>query len=121
MATTRRVKKKGDRRPSPASRRSSPKHGVDAARRIDVTDIATSPIFKGTAALDVQLNAGVRAVLSTPLVDHSRKLIGVFSAHFRSPHRPAEGTLLALDQLGRLTTEILERVQADSQPPGVPR
>jgi len=42
---------------------------MQRGERVVVEDVTTSPVFAGTAALDVVLAAGVRAVQSTPLLD----------------------------------------------------
>ena len=86
---------------------------LERGERVIVEDITQSPIFVGTPALDVQLVAGVRAVQSTPLLSHSGRLLGVFSTHFRTPHRPDERALHLLDLLARQTTDIIERAQTE--------
>ena len=78
-----------------------------------VEDVTQSPIFVGTPALDVQLAAGVRAIQSTPLVSRSGKVLGMFSTHFRSPHRPDERSLRLLDLLARQAADIIERAQTE--------
>jgi two-component system CheB/CheR fusion protein len=93
----------------------------ETRKRVVVEDVTASPIFKGTPALEVQLRAGVRAVQSTPLLDRSGRLIGLFSTHFRAPHRPSERTLQLLDLLAKQTSEILQRAQLDAQLPGSAR
>ena len=86
---------------------------LEGGERVIVEDITQSPIFVGTPALDVQLVAGVRAVQSTPLLSRSGRLLGVFSTHFRTPHRPDERALRLLDLLARQTTDIIERAQTE--------
>jgi len=88
---------------------------LERGERVIVEDITQSPIFVGTPALDVQLVAGVRAVQSTPLVSRSSRLLGVFSTHFRTPHRPDERVLRLLDLLARQTTDIIERAQSEEE------
>jgi PAS domain S-box-containing protein len=55
------------------------------AQRSIVEDVTQSPIFVGTPALEVQLNARMRAVQSTPLFGHSGALIGMLSTHWHYP------------------------------------
>lgn len=52
-------------------------------RPIVVPDVASSAVFAETEALAVVLEAGVRAVKSTPLVDRSGEILGVLSVHYR--------------------------------------
>ena len=74
-------------------------------------DVEQSPIFMGTPALEVQRRAGVRAVQSTPLVSRSGKALGMFSTHYRKPHRPDERSLRLLDLLARQAADIIERAR----------
>src|SRR5262249_42962669 len=55
--------------------------------QVIVEDVAGSPIFAGTAALDVLQAAGVRAVQSAPLVSRSGRVLGMFSTHYFAPRR----------------------------------
>jgi len=86
---------------------------LEQRERVIVEDISQSPIFVGSPALDVQLAAGVRAVLSSPLIGRSGKLIGMCSTHFRTPHRPDEQTLHLLDLHARQVGDIIERAQTE--------
>ncbi len=83
------------------------------AARVIVEDVTQSPIFVGTPALDVQLAAGVRAVQSTPLLTRAGEPLGMFSTHFRSPHRPDARALRMLDLLTRQAADIIERAQIE--------
>ena len=80
--------------------------------RVIVGDIEQSPIFIGTPALDIQLRAGVRAVQSTPLKSREGKPLGMFSTHFKVPHRPDGRQLRLLDLLARQAADIIERAQS---------
>jgi PAS domain S-box-containing protein len=84
-----------------------------AGERVVVEDVTTSGIFAGQPALDVLFDAGVRAVVSTPLVDSNGKLLGMVSTHFGKPHRPTERELRLMDLLARQTADYLERKQAE--------
>jgi len=81
--------------------------------RVIVDDVTESPIFAGTPALQVQLDAGVRAVQSTPLLSRSGNLLGMLSTHYRTPRRPEEQDLQRLDLLARLTADIIERTKVE--------
>jgi len=83
------------------------------AQRVIVEDVAKSEIFAGQASLKVLLDAGVRAVISTPLSGSSRKVTGMISVHFGQPHRPSEHELHALDLLATQTADYLERKRSE--------
>jgi PAS domain S-box-containing protein len=83
--------------------------------RVIVEDVTKSPIFIGTPALEVQLMEGVRAVQSTPLFSRSGRLLGMFSTHYRVPHRPEESELFLLDMLARQAADLIERIQAEEE------
>lgn len=80
---------------------------LQSGERVIVEDVENSPIFAGTA-LDMQLKAGVRAVQSTPLVSRSGKIFGMFSTHYRSPHRPDDRALRLIDLLAIQAADIIE-------------
>jgi PAS domain S-box-containing protein len=85
----------------------------EKAERVIVEDVANSPIFAGTPALEVMLAASARAVQSTPLVTRSGRLLGVFSTHFHAQHRPSERELGLLDLLARQAADLIETKQAE--------
>lgn len=82
-------------------------------RRVFIEDVTQSAVFAGKPALDVMLRAGVRAVQSTRLQSRSGRLLGMFSTHFRTPHRPDERTLRLLDLLAQQTSDILDRAESE--------
>ena len=86
---------------------------LERGERVVVEDVERSPIFVGTPALEIQQRAGVKAVISTPLVSRSSKPIGMFSVHFRSPQRFTDETLHRLDLLARHAADIVERAMAE--------
>ncbi|HZU85249.1 MAG TPA: ATP-binding protein [Polyangiaceae bacterium] len=81
---------------------------LERRERVVVEDVEQSPIFVGKPALQMQRRAGVRAVVSTPMLSRTGKPIGMFSTHFRAPHRPDERTLQLLDLLARQAADIIE-------------
>ena len=87
---------------------------MERGQRVVVEDVTTSPIFIGTPAVDVQLRAGVRAVQSTPLMSRSGRPLGMFSTHYRRPHRPDDRTLRLLDLLARQAADIVERAYSEA-------
>jgi GAF domain-containing protein len=68
-------------------------------QRIVVPDIGRSPLFYGTRDLQVALDAGVRAVHATPLVDLRNGAVGVLTLHYGKPHMPSTGDLTRMETL----------------------
>lgn len=87
---------------------------LDRGERVVIEDVTQSPVFVGTPALDAQLRAGVRAVQSTPLVDRSGKIRGMFSTHYNRPHRPDARVLALLDLLAQQAGELVAHVEAET-------
>lgn len=83
-------------------------------RRVVVEDITKSLIFSGQESQSVLLEAGVRAVQSTPLLSGSGQLLGIISTHFAEPHRPSERDLRLMDLLARQAADYLERRRSDA-------
>ncbi len=82
--------------------------------RVIVDDVAMSPIFESTPALEVMLAAGARAVQSTPLVSRSGRVLGMFSTHYRyAPQRPSDRALRLLDILARQAADLIEQKQSE--------
>ena len=81
--------------------------------RVAVEDIMQSPIFAGKPALAVELEAGVRAVQSTPLVSSAGHLLGMLSTHFGRPHLFSERDLRLMDLLARQAADYIERKQSE--------
>jgi signal transduction histidine kinase/CheY-like chemotaxis protein len=81
--------------------------------RVVVEDVTRSEYFAGQPSLDVLLNAGVRAVQSTPLVSSAGETLGMISTHYAKPHLPGERELRLLDLLARQTSDYLERKEEE--------
>jgi GAF domain-containing protein len=81
---------------------------LSTLRRVAVEDITQSPLFLDTPALEVMLDAGVRAVQSTPLLGRSEQVLGVFSTHYRKPTRFSESDLRLLDDLSFQVARVIE-------------
>jgi PAS domain S-box-containing protein len=86
---------------------------LERGERVIVEDLEVNPSFSGTPALAVQRAAGVRAVQSTPLLDSSGRILGVFSTHYGRPCRPVDTALRLLDIFARQAANIVERVRAE--------
>jgi len=89
------------------------KAAMESRERVVVEDMLESKIFAGTAELQVLLDAGVRAVQSTPFLSSSGKLLGMVSTYYATPHRPRERELRLMDLLARQAADYLERKQAE--------
>jgi hypothetical protein len=76
--------------------------------RVIVEDVTQSPIFWRTNALEVLLDARVRAVQSSPLISRSGAILGVVSTHWSSPYRLSHQERLQLDFLARTFANCLE-------------
>ncbi len=84
---------------------------LERGQRVIVEDVQHTSIFSDKV-LDVQRRTHVRAIQSTPIMSRSGKILGVFSTHYRKPHRPDQRTLRLLDLLARQAAEIIEHAQA---------
>ena len=81
---------------------------MKAGRRIVVGDVASDPIFAGSAAGEAMAQAGARAVQSTPIFAASGWLLGVLSTHYDRPHHPSEDELQVIDRVASRTAFWLE-------------
>jgi GAF domain-containing protein len=78
------------------------------AERVIVPDISKSPIFKGYESERVLLQAGIRAVQSTPMFNHRKAVIGVINTHFNRPHTPPLNHLKLLDSLSSWASGLIQ-------------
>ena len=83
--------------------------------RILVEDVTQSEIFAGQEALKVLLDAGVRAVQSTPLLGSGGTVLGMISTHYCVPHRQGEREFRFMDLLARQAADYLERKQIERE------
>ncbi|MBV8082880.1 MAG: GAF domain-containing protein [Candidatus Eremiobacteraeota bacterium] len=81
---------------------------------IVVEDVERSPLFVGTPALKIMLNAGARAVQSTPIFSRSGELIGIFSTHYRQPRQIDTHTVRLLGFLAAQAGRYIERLTVAS-------
>ncbi len=79
--------------------------------RLIVEDIEQDEAF--APLRPVMRAAGVRSVISTPLVSPEGKLLGVISTHFLSVHQPTEHDLRRLDLYIRLAADFIQRCEKD--------
>lgn len=81
--------------------------------RIVVEDIDTCP-FLDSSSLAALRTSDIRAVQTTPLLSRSGQLIGMFSTHWRHPHRLTLWEEGVCDILARQMADLLERTQAET-------
>ena len=86
---------------------------MGTAKQIIVDDVLTDEIFVGQPAQKVLVDAGVRAVVSTPLMSSKERPLGVLSTHFARPRHPTERQLRLTNILARQAADYLERKQAE--------
>jgi PAS domain S-box-containing protein len=86
---------------------------IRSGERVIVEDVRESEIFAEQPSKDVLIDAGVCAVISTPLVAITGNLLGIISTHFAKPHRPSERELHLMDLLARQSADYLERKRVD--------
>lgn len=78
-----------------------------------VEDVTLSPIFAGHSSLQVLLDAGVRSVVSTPLMNAAGELIGVISTHWNQPHALPTAIGASLELLAHQSADFLEGFRAE--------
>jgi PAS domain S-box-containing protein len=81
--------------------------------QVIVEDVLHSHIFAGQSSQAVLLDAGVRAVASTPLMSSNGTLMGMISTHYANPHRPTDREVHLLQLLARQAADYLERKRAE--------
>ena len=86
---------------------------MKSGERVIVEDVRESEIFAAQPSKEVLLDAGVRAVTSTPLLASTGNLLGMISTHFAKPHLPDERALRLMDLLARQTADYLERKRSE--------
>ncbi len=86
---------------------------LQKGERVIVEDVAASPVFAGSPALEAMLAAQARAVQSTPLVSRTGKVLGMFSTHYRQVRRPSDRELRLLDLLARQAADLIERKRGE--------
>ena len=77
-------------------------------RPVAVPDVTQSVVFRGTRALEVLLDADVRAVCSVPLLEHGGQLLGVLSVHYRKPSVQKPSDVERLMALARSVASLIE-------------
>jgi PAS domain S-box-containing protein len=87
---------------------------LQTRQRVIVEDIATSPLYLDNArARELVLQAGMRAIVATPLLTRANQLVGTLSILFGVPYRPIDRDLRLLDLLARQAADLIERTTAE--------
>jgi PAS domain S-box-containing protein len=73
-----------------------------------VEDVRADPLFAADGLGAAAERAGFRAACAAPLVGRAGDVLGVLSAYFREPHRPAERELRLLDLFSRQAADVLD-------------
>jgi len=81
--------------------------------RCIVPDVLESDFMAGTAEQATSLQAGIRAVQSTPLLSRGGEIVGMVSTHWKHPHTPSERDLRLLDVLARQAADLIDRKRAE--------
>ncbi|OIB56341.1 ATP-binding protein [Natrialba sp. SSL1] len=86
---------------------------LDTGERIIASDVETCEFMSDTEDREVYLQAGIRAVQTTPLVARDGDLLGMISTHWETPHDPPERKLHLLDVLARQAADLIERTRSE--------
>jgi two-component sensor histidine kinase len=81
--------------------------------QVIVEDVLESDIFVGHKSQAVLIDAGVRAVISTPLLSSNGNLMGMIATHYSNPHRPTDREVYLIHVLARQAADYLERKRAE--------
>jgi PAS domain S-box-containing protein len=98
-----------------ASESSACGSALASGMRVEVENVESSPIFSGDESLRVMLEAGVKAVQSTPLVSSTGVVLGMVSTHFAAPRSLDERERRLLDLLARQAADYIERKRGERQ------
>jgi signal transduction histidine kinase/ActR/RegA family two-component response regulator len=82
--------------------------------RVIVPDAELCEWMIGTEDLRIYLQAGIRAVQTTPLLSRTGRMVGMISTHWREPHSPSQRDLRLLDILARQAADLIERRRAET-------
>jgi GAF domain-containing protein len=78
------------------------------SRRVIIEDVTESPMFAGTPCLKVMLDAGLRAVQSTPLVARDGHTLGILSTHYCKATHLNASDLSMLDRISSQAALFIE-------------
>jgi len=67
-------------------------------RQVLVSDVATSPLFGGRSRQVIEA-AGIRSVVSTPIISRNDELLGMLAIHRRAPWYPSSAEILDINTI----------------------
>ena len=82
--------------------------GLRSTRRMIIEDLRNDGKLSGQLCRGL-LDAGVQAIVATPLLSSTGNVLGTVSTLFDTPHHPDERELRVMDLLARQTADYLER------------
>jgi two-component sensor histidine kinase/integral membrane sensor domain MASE1 len=85
---------------------------VGPAHRMIIEDLRTDGKLSAQLSRGL-VDAGVRAVTTTPLLSSTGNVLGIVSTLFDMPHQPGERELRLMNLLARQTADYLERKHAE--------
>ena len=86
---------------------------LNSRQRMVTEDVQLDPAF--APHLATAAAAGYRAVQSTPLFGSDGTPLGMFSIHFREPHRSSEEELARFDLYANQAAQFIERLKAEQR------
>jgi two-component sensor histidine kinase/integral membrane sensor domain MASE1 len=86
--------------------------GLQSTRRMIIEDLRNDAKVSGQLSQGL-LDAGVQAIVATPLLSSTGNLLGTISTLFDTPHHPDERELRLMDLLARQTADYLGRKDAE--------
>jgi DNA-binding response OmpR family regulator len=81
-------------------------HALRTGRRIAVADVFESPLFRGTPALAILMDSGVRATQATPLFANEG-VVGVLSTYYPAPVLPGRQDLERIDDFAAQAASLI--------------
>ena len=89
-------------------------------RRVVIRDVAGDEYGEHTAQV---LALGIRAIQATPLISERRRVLGVLTTFYGTPHHPAPDSLRKIDLCCAIATHLLELQSASdiALPPSTQR
>lgn len=93
----------------PATQDSSYRRAFNSAQRILIEDIDLEPGLNPQR--QIAAKTGFRGVLSIPLINRERNLLGILSIHFCQPYIPPERELQMLEHYARQASEFIDQIR----------
>lgn len=87
------------------------------AESVLVRDVTASAVFDPGPVLEMLLDAGVRSVLSIPLLSKSGRVLGILSTHSGRVKSPSANELKRMSHFARWAAALLEWRERPAGPP----